>query len=147
MKKIPDKQRKIGDKHQSVIQMYKSGRFTTEYIAKLYELSTRQVQRLCKEAGVIRTQAEANRVAAPLKNYHHVPIEFRVKRKHLSNKQRFIIISNHPYCSVCGLRVEDSIQLEVDHIDEDATNNNPSNLQVLCNLCNKGKHHLYAFGK
>ncbi len=125
--------------------MYKSCKFTTEYIAKLYGVSVRQVQRIARNGGVIRDIAEANRVAAPLKHYHHVPIELRVKRKQISQKVRFQTISSHPYCSTCGGRVSDGFRLEVDHIDENPTNNDPSNLQVLCGSCNLGKSHLARF--
>lgn len=131
--------------HDAVAKLYASGSFTTEQLAKQYNISVRQVQRIAKKKGVIRTQAEANRVAAPLKRYHTIPIEMRVKRKQLSNKIRYQVISAHPYCVVCGMRPDDGVRLEVDHIDENATNNDPANLQVLCGKCNTGKSHLHRF--
>jgi 5-methylcytosine-specific restriction endonuclease McrA len=127
--------------HNSIAQMYQTGNYTTEYIAKSYDISIRQVQRIAKKLGVIRTQAEANKIAAPLKHYHHVPEHLKVKRKHISQRTRFEVISNHLFCSTCGLTVKDGIRLEVDHIDENPTNNDLSNLQVLCNNCNQGKSH------
>lgn len=145
MKRITDKQRATRDLHYGVVQLYKSGSYTTEQIAKNYNLSPRQVQRIATKYGVIRTQAEANRVVAPLKNYKTVPLEFRVKRKQLSLKKRYEIISNHPYCKVCGMRPDSGVRLEVDHRDENPQNNNDTNLQVLCNRCNTGKSHLARF--
>lgn len=125
--------------------MYRSRQYTVEYISKLYGVSLRQVQRVARNAGVIRTLAEANRVAAPLRHYHHVPLELRVKRKSITQKVRFQVLSGHPFCNLCGKKPKDGIRLEVDHIDENPTNNNLSNLQVLCNKCNQGKSHLARF--
>lgn len=132
--------------HKSIAEMYKSGKFTTEYIAKTYQVTTRQVQRIAKNAGVIRTLAEANKSAAPLKHYHHVPEHLRVKRKQITQKVRYQVITAHPYCAVCGMRPGDGIRLEVDHIDNNPTNNDLDNLQVLCAACNTGKSHLSRFG-
>jgi len=131
--------------HASIARLYASGDFTVEYIAKTYGLSLRQIQRIATKFGVIRTQAEANRVAAPLKHYHHIPAELKVKRKQLSQKTRFQVISGHPFCTVCGMRPGDGIRLEVDHIDENPANNELSNLQVLCGKCNAGKSHIKRF--
>ena len=145
MKHLTNQQKALKDKHYSIIQLYKSGSYTTEYIAKLHSISTKQVQRIAKKAGVIRTQAEANKISVPLKNYQTVPVELRVKRKHISRKIRYQVIANQPYCTLCGMRPSDGVRLEVDHIDEDATNNDLSNLQVLCGACNVGKSHVARF--
>lgn len=145
MKKITDRQRSIRDKHHGVLALYKSAQYTTEQIAKNYSITTREVQRIAKKYGIIRTLAEANRVAAPLKHYHSVPLELRVKRKQISQKQRYIAISSHPFCTMCGMKPSDGIRLEVDHIDENPSNNEPINLQVLCGSCNAGKSHVARF--
>ncbi len=138
------------DLHEAVAKLYATGRYTTEQLAKQYNVSTRQVQRIAKNKGVIRTQAEANKIAAPLKRYHTIPIEMRVKRKQLSQKLRYQVISANPYCVICGMRPNDGIRLEVDHIDENPMNNDIKNLQVLCGSCNTGKSHVsrysYAYG-
>ncbi len=52
---------------------------------------------------------------------------------------RFLMIRDHPYCTLCGQTVEDGARLEIDHIDGDRSNSHPSNLQVLCHRCNIGK--------
>lgn len=131
--------------HKAIAKLYASGDFTVEYLAKTYNVSVRQIQRVAKAQGVIRTQAEANRVAAPLKHYHTIPLEFRVQRKQISQKLRYQLISQHPYCTTCGMRPDQGIRLEVDHKDNDATNNDLSNLQVLCAPCNRGKSDLDRF--
>ena len=38
-------------------------------------------------------------------------------------------------CSWCGAVFDSPIFLQVDHIDNDASNNDPSNLQTLCAKC------------
>ena len=133
--------------HGGISRLYASGKFTTEQIAKQYSISTRQVQRIAKKTGVVRTQAEANRTIAPLKKYKKIPKEYRVKRKHLTQKQRYLILSKQGYCTVCGMTPAQGIRLNVDHIDENPENNDPSNLQVLCNNCNQGKSHAHRFGE
>lgn len=42
-------------------------------------------------------------------------------------------------CSRCGFVPEHSCQLDVDHIDGDHSNNDPSNLQTLCANCHRLK--------
>ena len=135
------------DKHrnESIKRYYLSGKYTTEQIAGWYKITPRQLQRIAKTEGYIRTQTEANRMVAPLKHYATVPVELRVKRKHLSRKVRYKLLSEHPYCTVCGNRPGDGYRLEVDHIDNDATNNVLTNLQVLCGACNMGKSVLDRF--
>lgn len=146
MKQLTTEQKATKDKHRGVVALYASGHYTTEQIAKNYNISTKQVQRIARTHNVIRTQAEANKLMAPLKRYQTIPLHLRVKRKQISNKQRYEIIFAHPFCSNCGMRPEDGVRLEVDHVDEDAENNVPENLQVLCTKCNTGKSHTARFG-
>lgn len=148
MRKITERQQAIRDRHYGVAQLYKSGKFTTERIAKNYGISPRQVQRICSAAGVIRTQAEANRLIAPLKDYskHRIPSELRSQRHQITLKRRYRIIAAHPFCDACGMTAAQGVRLEVDHVDEDATNNADDNLQVLYNRCNLGKSHLKRYG-
>jgi 5-methylcytosine-specific restriction endonuclease McrA len=42
-------------------------------------------------------------------------------------------------CSRCGFVPEDECQLDVDHIDGNHSNNDPSNLQTLCANCHRLK--------
>lgn len=129
-----------------ICELYLSGKYTTQKIAANFHVSPRGIQRVVKHYGVGRTQAEANRVAAPLKNYYRMPKELKVVRKHLTNKRRYELINAQPWCTTCGARPADGVRLEVDHIDNDPKNNDAPNLQVLCNLCNLGKSHLDRFG-
>lgn len=43
------------------------------------------------------------------------------------------------HCEFCGFVPEHIIQLDVDHIDGNHKNNNPSNLQTLCANCHRLK--------
>lgn len=58
------------ERNLKICRMYACGKFTTEFIARKHTMSRRQVQLIAKAGGVVRTQADANRVAAPLKNQH-----------------------------------------------------------------------------
>ena len=43
------------------------------------------------------------------------------------------------YCECCGFIAEETCQLDVDHIDGDNKNNDPSNLKTLCANCHRLK--------
>lgn len=133
--------------HKAISSLYASGKYTTESLAKTYDITARTVQRIAKKHNVIRTQAEANRIAVPLKAYHRmrVPEHLKKQRKQISQKLRYHLISNATACATCGAP-KGSVPLHVDHIDNDATNNELNNLQVLCAPCNTGKSHLDRFG-
>ena len=42
-------------------------------------------------------------------------------------------------CEACGFIPEHTAQLDVDHIDGNSNNNDPSNLQTLCANCHRLK--------
>ena len=119
---------------------YVSGETTTEKIAEKYHMSPRTVQRNMKSLGVVRSIAESNKLMAKYKNYDalRLPEELKAKRKTLPKNLRYKMLREHPYCKTCGSTPLEC-PLQVDHIDGDATNNNLSNLQVLCMRCNYGK--------
>ena len=56
----------------------------------------------------------------------------KVCKKDARNKKK-------DHCERCGFIPEDKIQLDVDHIDADGSNNDPSNLQTLCANCHRLK--------
>lgn len=74
---------------------------------------------------------------AHLKNYQQARVGR--KRVYVPLQVRYDMIADHPYCSICGRTVDDGVRLEIDHRDDDSTNNDLDNLWVLCDLCNKGK--------
>ena len=42
-------------------------------------------------------------------------------------------------CTICGFEAKNRIQMDVDHIDGNHTNNDESNLQLLCANCHRLK--------
>ena len=44
-------------------------------------------------------------------------------------------------CELCGFIPVNLVQLDVDHIDGDGSNNDPSNLQTICANCHRLKTH------
>ena len=46
------------------------------------------------------------------------------------------------YCELCGFKALVPAQLDVDHIDGNRANSDPSNLQTLCANCHRLKTHL-----
>jgi 5-methylcytosine-specific restriction endonuclease McrA len=46
------------------------------------------------------------------------------------------------YCELCGFIALHRVQLDVDHIDGNRTNNDPDNLQTLCANCHRLKTQL-----
>lgn len=125
---------------KNIIKLYIEAETTTEKIAQQFGISSRQVCRIAKEAGVIRTQAESARAMAHLKNYKRNKLGH--KRIQLSTALRYRLIAEHPYCEICGARAGADRRLEVDHRDGDRANNSLDNLRVLCDLCNKGSYWL-----
>jgi 5-methylcytosine-specific restriction endonuclease McrA len=47
--------------------------------------------------------------------------------------------TKNDHCNKCGFVAEDPIQLDVDHIDGNPSNNDPSNTQTLCANCHRLK--------
>jgi len=114
-----------------------------EVVVKMkLDVTPRQVQRILKKHQVIRSVGDAFRLAVKQGKvtYYRKPEHLKKKRKTLSTKLRFQTLKASEFkCQYCGRTVKDGIRLEIDHIDDDATNNDPLNLQVLCNECNRGK--------
>lgn len=46
------------------------------------------------------------------------------------------------HCELCGFIAKDPVQLDIDHIDADPSNNDESNLQTLCANCHRLKSKL-----
>jgi len=56
------------ERNRKIAEAYASGDFMTIHIANTFGLSRRRVQQIARDHDVVRTQAEANRVATPLKS-------------------------------------------------------------------------------
>lgn len=125
---------------EDIIKNYTEVTMTVTDLAKKWGTTPRSIQRLLKDFGYVRTIAEANKVTAVLKNYDNLrkPEHLKAKRLFISVKRRYEMIKAHPFCTTCGNTAKEC-PLNIDHIDDNATNNNDSNLQVLCMMCNQGK--------
>lgn len=64
---------------------------------------------------------------------------FASKKNHYAFEHRVVAYEKYgdtlPDCELCGIPLDWSVAV-IDHIDEVKTNNDPSNLRPLCNLCN-----------
>lgn len=106
-------------------------------------ISVRQMQRSLKKMGVVRTQGDSFRLAVSQGRvkYHKTPEHLKQRRKYISTKDRYKILERDGFkCVQCGNTAGDDRRLEVDHINNDPRDNDPSNLQTLCSACNLGKH-------
>ena len=132
---------RIGAK-EDILNHYNNVTMTVTALAEKWGVTPRTIQRFIKaNGGNIRTVSEANKVTSKLKDYsgHRVPEHLKVKRNIIKRSLRYKLISEHPFCVVCASRSEDGIRLEIDHIDNNPSNNSLPNLQVLCMFCNQGK--------
>ena len=87
----------------------------------------------------------------------HTKIKLRDKNRPISSRyrckavyKRNIIKNQYPYavhkkdaCEHCGFVPVHSSQLDVDHINGDGRDHDPSNLQTLCANCHRLKTHLH----
>jgi 5-methylcytosine-specific restriction endonuclease McrA len=131
------------DRNKEIIDKYVSGSSAAE-LSTLYNVSVRQIQRIVKKANKQRTISESFRlaIATGRMKYYKKPEHLKAKRKTLTLKTRHTVLNRDDYtCQSCGNTVKQGVRIEIDHIDNDATNNSLDNLQVLCNLCNQGKSY------
>lgn len=126
------------EQYKQIIKLYELNEATVWDIANRFGVSARQIERIAKNAGVVRTIAEANKASAHLKDYS--PARVGRKRCFVPLQVRYDMLADHPYCSICGKTADDNVRLEIDHKDENNSNNDLDNLWVLCDMCNKGKY-------
>lgn len=122
------------------IELYKDG-FSSIEIAEKAGLSSRTIQRAIKEAGITRSASDRfkNAISRGRMVYRKLPLEQRKKRIQVPVKLRWQVLEKfNRRCVACGVSGQHG-KLEIDHIDNNPSNNSIDNLQVLCDLCNKGK--------
>lgn len=128
--------------HEQVKKLYIDG-YSAQEIIDLLKIKTtpRSIQRLVKKWGISREVGDAfrNAIARGRVRYVKKDLALLTKRSRLKPGLRYKILERDNFrCRLCGCDASKSL-LEVDHIDNDATNNDESNLQTLCYECNIGK--------
>ena len=128
------------EKNEKIKSLYLDGLSAQEIKDNLgLKVSIRQLQRWLKDWGIIRTKADSFRNAVKRGRVKYRTNPNKIKRNTLRKKLRFqILIRDNFACVLCGNTAKES-RIEVDHIDNNKNNNIESNLQTLCEDCNKGK--------
>jgi 5-methylcytosine-specific restriction endonuclease McrA len=67
---------------------------------------------------------------------------YAVYRRNVIKSRYPYAVHKKDYCQHCNFKPVHISQLDVDHIDGDRYNNDPSNLQTLCANCHRLKTHL-----
>ena len=104
---------------------------------KLTEINEATLQAICGLCGLVSIRLRDRRASTPKSRWRcrnlaalNVSNSLSPYRKHKKDS-----------CEECGFIPEHSSQLDVDHIDGDRWNNDPSNLQTLCANCHRLKTH------
>lgn len=61
------------------------------------------------------------------------------KASRVNGARQFKLTHKKPHCEACGFLAKHPAQLDVDHIDGNRLNNDPSNFQTLCANCHRLK--------
>ena len=108
----------------------------------LSEINEEHKTGICSICGLVR-------VVIRDKNKVKLNSKYRCGTTHKANNLRF----SYPYrkykkdyCQNCGFLAANPCQLDVDHIDGNNKNNEPSNLQTLCANCHRYKTFLKQDG-
>jgi 5-methylcytosine-specific restriction endonuclease McrA len=129
-----------------VVELYMKGmcgQEVAEHIGR--PKSVREIHRIIKEAGVSRSRSEAftNAIARGRMVHERTTAKRFVTRKWLSPKLRAeIMIRDHYRCVLCGATSQTD-RLEIDHVNNDPSDDRRINLRILCQSCNLGKEALY----
>lgn len=132
-----------------ILELYKNGMSTHEIGESLHlPVSLRQVQRIVKKFGLMRTKREAFRLAIKKgrKRYKKLGPGMSAKefRKGITLTLRYVALNRDGFkCMLCGHDVKDGVKLEVDHIVRpiDGGKNVLENLRTVCSACNIGRWH------
>lgn len=128
------------NKDVQVKALYLSGLSSLE-IAEKESIHPRAVQRIVRRLGITRDAKKrfVNAIKRGRMKYERMPKEQLKQRKGMTIKLRYHILQRDGYrCSQCGNTAKEA-RIQVDHINNDATDNREENLIALCELCNKGK--------
>jgi len=128
------------NKQEEIYMLYNEGFSPPEIKEKLgLKLAVRTLQRWLKFWGISRTAGDAYRLAVSQGKvtYHYTPN--KKKRKTINHKLRTFILERDQYtCVKCG-NTKNEERIQIDHIDNNPSNDSINNLETLCEPCNKGK--------
>lgn len=117
MKHIPELALELEKRNEEIKEMYLSKEYLTEDIAKKFDITSRQVQRIVKKFGpnLIRSNKESNLIMADKKNYKNmrVPKHILEIRKAQPADTRKMYLNNFPQCNRCGIRRFNGVRLEL----------------------------------
>jgi 5-methylcytosine-specific restriction endonuclease McrA len=91
--------------------------------------------RACRNKDQYRRDREAGKVSSQNKSR-------RNKRSSLLDT-----LGGGLICSRCGFKASRNCQIDIDHIDGNHANNDPSNLQLLCANCHRLKSYIERLAK
>lgn len=87
-----------------------------------------------KTANLHRSKRKVNRQAKNRQRRRALPTNSKAWRS-----IRADVLAGEPLCRHCARDGKTTAATDVDHIDDDATNNDPANLQPLCRRCHSVK--------
>lgn len=123
-----------------IIDKYKQGASGIE-ISEQDGRSPRTIQRIISYYGITRSRKDTfnNAIKRGRMTYIKKPKELLKNRVTIPLKTRYKILTKYnSTCCLCGNTAKES-RIQIDHIDNNPSNNNEDNLQVVCEPCNKGK--------
>ena len=122
-----------------IISEYTGGKSCIQ-IAESINLSTKAIQRIIAKAGIMRSKSETFKLAIQSGRMKYTK-GIKAPRKRLQDKVRYQVFLNcGNKCNICGNTAEHA-RIQIDHIDNNHNNNALDNLQILCELCNRGKYY------
>ncbi len=93
---------------------------------------------VCSICGPTKVKIRDGRLKSVTSKYRCYAV---YKRTIIKNRYPYAV-HKKDYCEHCNFKPVHISQLDVDHIDGDRYNNDPSNLQTLCANCHRLKTHL-----
>ena len=104
----------------------------------LSEINGEVRKAICANCGLV------NISKAGIRKNGNIQWKCAVGRRQEKNKRKSPYRRRHlkTYCETCGFVAVNKCQLDLDHIDGNHKNNNPSNFQTLCANCHRLKAYI-----